>query len=230
MNISAAPASGWHVPGEKLSRVGHLQVRWAGSGRPCGQRMGWRARGAAPMIGDEVPNRPVCVPYFTANASSVPGRTQTAVLASVADAKPMVPVPKSFVTNLSPIFAGREHQRAQGTASGLTRPSRLENRAMELHQSGIASERTRRQVAIGTVQRISRALSYAEGYSRRVADDTCDSVAYQVEIAQPAEGRGRGLRRRLAQPRSGDGRRATRGLRPDQRGTRRRQAFASAHS
>src|SRR5712692_5931530 len=42
-----------------------------------------------------------------ANASSVPGRTQTAVVRSATEAKPRVPVPKSLVTSLSPIFAGR---------------------------------------------------------------------------------------------------------------------------
>ena len=41
------------------------------------------------------------------NASSVPGRRQTAVLRSSTAAKPRVPVPKSLVTNFSPTFAGR---------------------------------------------------------------------------------------------------------------------------
>src|SRR6476620_2992792 len=43
-----------------------------------------------------------------ANASSVPGRTQTATPASSAAAKPRVMVPKSRVVSLSPTFAGRD--------------------------------------------------------------------------------------------------------------------------
>src|ERR1700735_1744243 len=43
-----------------------------------------------------------------ANASSVPGNRQTAMLGSSAAAKPRVPVPKSRVISLSPTFAGRE--------------------------------------------------------------------------------------------------------------------------
>ena len=42
------------------------------------------------------------------NASSVPGRTQTATLASSAAANPRVQVPKSRVVSLSPTFAGRD--------------------------------------------------------------------------------------------------------------------------
>jgi hypothetical protein len=43
-----------------------------------------------------------------ANASSVPGRTQTATAPSSAPANPRVPVPKSRVVSLSPTFAGRD--------------------------------------------------------------------------------------------------------------------------
>ena len=42
------------------------------------------------------------------NASSVPGRTQTATAASSAAANPRVQVPKSRVVSLSPTFAGRD--------------------------------------------------------------------------------------------------------------------------
>jgi hypothetical protein len=42
------------------------------------------------------------------NASSVPGRTQTATPASSAAANPRVQVPKSRVVSLSPTFAGRD--------------------------------------------------------------------------------------------------------------------------
>ncbi len=42
------------------------------------------------------------------NASSVPGRTQTATVASSAAAKPRVPVSKSRVVRLSPTLAGRD--------------------------------------------------------------------------------------------------------------------------
>src|SRR6516162_4957462 len=42
------------------------------------------------------------------NANSVPGRTQTAMVASSDAANPRVPVPKSRVVSLSPTFAGRD--------------------------------------------------------------------------------------------------------------------------
>jgi hypothetical protein len=43
-----------------------------------------------------------------ANDNSVPGKTQTATLASPGAANPRVPVPKSRVVSLSPTFAGRD--------------------------------------------------------------------------------------------------------------------------
>jgi hypothetical protein len=55
------------------------------------------------------PNNPLG-PHLTwlAKASSVPGRTQTAVLTSSGAANPRVPVLKFRVVSLSPTLAGRD--------------------------------------------------------------------------------------------------------------------------
>src|SRR6476620_5978005 len=52
-------------------------------------------------------------PTSLAKASSVPGRTQTAVLASSGAANPRVPVLKFRVVSLSPTLAGRDFYTVQ---------------------------------------------------------------------------------------------------------------------
>src|SRR5262249_48954323 len=69
-------------------------------------------------------------PTSLAKASSVPGRTQTAVLASSGAANPLVPVLTWWVVSLSPTLAGRDltlcklYSHVLKTSSVVASPSR----------------------------------------------------------------------------------------------------------